>query len=216
MVVTQDVEVDGKVMIPEGTMVFGKVTQTRREGALSAPLFDKPARLCLSLEHLRDVDGKEIKVRAKPDKEGDLQITREMTVKATAKEFEEYETAWGDTKARSVMQKVQRLFTDNATSLSVKEAQVLIEHNVAMPVVQQAIRDGLFGEAMGFIRDIKKGRVIEAFLRISPTTRPALVVIRAVRELGRLSGGIGNYIGGRFKGRNIRCGAGVELTVYSG
>src|SRR3569832_1581552 len=68
LVVTQDVEVDGKVVIPEGTMAFAKVCQSRREGALSAPVFDKPARLSLKLEHLRDAEGNEVKLRPKPAK----------------------------------------------------------------------------------------------------------------------------------------------------
>jgi hypothetical protein len=216
LVVTADVEVDGRVLIPEGTMAFGKIGQTRREGALSATVFDKPARLWITLEHLRDVDGNPVKLQARPDKSADLQITREMTAVTTKKQSDEIQMAWGDPKARSVMEKVHKLFTDSAVNLSVKEAEVLVAHNVEIPIVQQAIRDGLFGQVMGIINDLRRGRALEALLSVTPVTRPALIAVRAVRELGRLSGGIGNYIGGRFKGRNIRCPSGVELTVYAG
>lgn len=216
LVVTNDVEVDGKVLIPEGTMAFAKVSQCRREGALSAPVFDKPARLSISLEHLRDVDGNEVKLQCKPGKSGDLQIVREMTVRPTSEEAKEYAGAWNNPMSRPVMEKVHRLFADSATSLSQKEALVLIEHNVQLPVVQEAIRSGLYGEVVSFINDLKHGRTIEALLKLSPTTRPAYLAVRAVRELGRLSGGVGNYFEGRFKGRNIRCAAGVEITVYAG
>jgi hypothetical protein len=216
LVVTQDVEVDGRVLIPEGLMVFGKVAKTRREGALSAPVFDKPARLSVTFEHLRDVDGREVKIQPRVGTNGDLQITREMTVRPNGEESREIETAWQNPQARSVMEKVRRLFVDGTTTLTKKEAEILISHNIQLPVVQEAIRIGAFDRVTGFISDIKKGRTIEAFLSLTPATRPALLAIRAVRELGRLSGGIGNYVGGRFKGRNIRCCAGVELTVYSG
>lgn len=216
MVVTQDVEVGGRVIIPEGSMAFGKVSWSRREGALSAPLFDKPARLCISLEHLRDLDGNEVKLRPMPGKDSDLQITREMTAKASPAQTQEFEYAWGDPKARPVMEKVHHLFNDSATSLTEKEAEILIQHNVAMPVVQQAIKNGTFGVVINLIRDIKHARMFEVLLNINPTTRPAMAALRAVRELSRLCGGIGTYIEGRFKGRNIRAAAGVELTVYAG
>jgi hypothetical protein len=216
LLVAEDVEVDGQVTITEGTMAFAKITQCRREGALSATVFDKPARLAVKFEHLRDVNGREVKLQPKPGKDGDLQITRELTVHSNRGESKDIESAWQNPQARPVMEKVQRLFSDAATSITKKEAEVLISHNVQLPIVQEAIRTGVFDRVTGFIRDIKRGRTIEAFLSITPTTRPALLAIRAVRELGRLSGGIGNYIGGRFKGRNIRCSAGVELTVYSG
>ncbi|HVT14508.1 MAG TPA: hypothetical protein VHE55_19765 [Fimbriimonadaceae bacterium] len=216
MVVTEDVVVRGKVMIPEGTMAFAKVSQCRREGALSAPVFDKPARLWLSLEHLRDVDGHEVKLSARPNRLTDLQLTRDIKVKASAAQTKEFEEALENPTSRPVMQKVRNLFSDTAVSLSEGEAEVLIQHNVEMPVVKEAIRTGVFGEVVDFIRDIKHAHMVEVFMSLNPATRPALTAIRAVRELGRLSGGLGDYIEGRFKGRNIRCAVGVELIVYAG
>jgi hypothetical protein len=216
MVVTEDVRCDSKVVISEGTMAFAKVKSCRREGALSATLFDKPARLCLSLEHMRDDGGREVKLVPKPGKSGELQIVREMTVRAPRAEARDIEAAWENTTTRPVMDKVRRLFSDQAVTFSKGEAETLIEHNVPMPIVQQAIRAGAFDQVLGFIADLKHGRVLEALLSVTPVTRPALICVRAVRELGRLSGGIGNYINGRFKGRNIRCSAGVELIVYTG
>lgn len=216
LVVTQDVSVDGRVLIPEGTMAFARVSYCRREGALSAPVFDKPARLNLKLEHLRDVDGNEVWLRPGPDREGELQITRQMTMKPTSSQCDEFQSALEDPKARSAMEKVRRLFSDTATSLSEKEAEVLIQHNVEIPLVQQSIRTGVFGQIVNFIRDLKRGRGVEGLVDLVPLTRPAKLTVRAVRELCRLSGGISSYIEGRFKGRNIRCEAGVELTVYAG
>lgn len=216
LVVTQDVTVKDRLMIPEGTMVFAKISQCRREGALSAPVFDKPARLWLSFEHLHDIDGHELKIRARPNRDGELQLTRSMSVKASAAQSKEFEMALENPTSRSVMHKVQNLFTDSAVSLTEKEAEVLIQHNVEMPVVQEAIRTGVFGDVVDMIRDIKHVRLVEAFMNFNPATRPALTAIRAVRELCRLSGGIGSYLEGRFKGRNIRCAAGVELIVYAG
>lgn len=216
LVVTQDLVVQGEVLVPEGTMAFAKVSQCRREGALSAPIFDKPARLAIKFEHLRDVNGNIVRLCPAPNKEGDLSITREMTVGPTSEEAKEFELAMGDKEANPVLQKVRRLFVDSSTRLTQKEALILIKHNVKVPAVQEAIERGLFGEVASFIDDIKKGRAIEAMLKITPVTRPAYIAVRAVRELGRLSGNVGNYIEGRFKGRNIRCAAGVELTAYAG
>lgn len=213
-VVTEDVLVDGRLAVAEGTMAFAKVISSRREGALSASLFDKPARLVIVFEHMRDIDGDALELVAKPGGSGELQVTRELTVGSTPAEFREIKIAWEDSSTRPVMQKIRRLFADQAAQLTQKEAETLIAHNVRLPFVQDAIRHGLYGQVSGLIRDLKRGRVVEAFLSVSQATRPALVAVRAVRELGRLSGGIGNYFGGRFKGRNIRCSAGVQLTVF--
>lgn len=215
-VVTEDILVEGRVVIPEGAMAFAKVSQCRREGALSAPLFDKPARLAIKFEHLRDVDGNIVRLVPKPGKEGDLQFTREMTVSPTKQESEVFAMAWENPEARSVLHKVRRLFVDSTMNLTEKEAMILARNNIKIPALQQAIRDGLFGEVAGFINDLKKGRTLEALLRLTPVTRPAYLAVKAVRELGRLSGGVGSYIGGRFKGRNIRCVPGVEITAYVG
>jgi hypothetical protein len=216
LVVTGDVVVRGDVLIPEGTMAFAKVTQSRREGALSAPLFDKPARLAIKFEHLRDVHGNVVRLCPKPQKEGELSITREMTVTPTSAESKELEMLWESPTARPVMEKVRRLFVDSATHLTQKEALILVEHNAPIPAVGEAIRSGLFGDVVSFIDDLKRGRTVEALLKLNPVTRPAYLAVRAVRQLGRLSGGVGNYVEGRFKGRNIRCSAGVEITVYAG
>lgn len=216
LVVSEDVVVRGEVLVPEGTMAFAKVTQSRREGALSAPLFDKPARLAIQFEHLRDAHGNVVRLCPKPHKEGQLDITREMTVVPDAEETKELEMLWDNPEARPVMEKVRRLFVDSTTHLTQKEALILIEHNAPIPAVQEAIRSGFYGDVVSFIDDLKRGRTLEALLKLNPVTRPAYLAVRAVRQLGRLSGGVGSYIEGRFKGRNIRCPAGVEITAYAG
>jgi hypothetical protein len=216
LVVTHDIEVDGKVLIAEGTMAFAKVSWSRREGALSAAIFDKPARLCLTLDHLKDLDGHEINLSPQPGKHTDLSITREMTAKVSDKDPTEYASSWRTSSTRPPMAKVHDLFTDTANSMTEKEAEVLIQHNVQMPFVQEAIRTGTFGLTVNFIRDIKHGHAFEVLLSLSPATRPALMAIRAFREFGKVSSGVRNYISGRFKGRNIKGAVGVELTVYAG
>ncbi len=216
LVVTRDVEFNGRVIISEGTMAFAKVSQCRGEGPLSAPVFDRPARLSLSLEPIRDIDGNEVKLVANPNKSGDLQMTRAMIPTPSATRSEEISSAWANPSARSAMQKVHALFVDASVSLSEREAEVLILHNVELPAVQQAIRTGVFNQAVNAIRDVIHGRLIDALLTVTPMGRPARLAARTVRELGRLSGGISGYLEGRFKGRNIRCPAGVELTLYAG
>src|ERR1044072_8172493 len=112
-VVTEDVVIRGEVLVPEGTMAFAKVSQCRREGALSATLFDKPARLAIRFEHLRDVNGNIVRLCPSPKKEGELTITREMTQGPTPEESREFELAWDDRESNPVMQKVRRLFVDS-------------------------------------------------------------------------------------------------------
>jgi hypothetical protein len=216
LVVTEDIEIEDHLLIPEGTMLFAKVVQSRREGALSAPLFDKPARLAIGLGHLRDMDGREVKLLPTPKREGNLEIKRELTVKPNSAQSKEFEMALGNPESHSAAQKLRALFSDAATSLSEKEAEILIQHNVRMPIVQEAIRTGAFGRVVHFIRDLKRGHLVDAALVVAPLSPPAMLAVRAVRELCRVSGGISGYIEGRFKGRNIRCSAGVEFTVYAG
>jgi hypothetical protein len=216
-VVTEDVTVGGRVAIPEGAMVFGHISQCRREGALSAAVWDRPARLCVEFEHLRDLEGHQVDLWPKAKMAGELQVTRELTVIPESKQEEQsLRLAWEDQKARPAIDKLRHLFHDQAASLTQHEAETLIEHNVQLPFVQQAIKAGLFDTVTGFISDLKHGRALEALLKLTPATRPAAVAFRAVRELCRVSAGAGRYIDGRFKGRNIHCPAGVELTVYAG
>ncbi|HTQ10392.1 MAG TPA: hypothetical protein VMI31_10000 [Fimbriimonadaceae bacterium] len=215
LVVTRDIVSEGRIVVPEGSMVFAEVSQCRREGALSAPFFDKPARLALRLEHLRDIDGNAVDLAPEPGKSGDLKITREMTVRPTAAQSKAFEEAFDDPKSRSVMHKIHDLFTDTAVSLSIKETEILAAHNVDIPMVQAAIKAGVFDRLIAFIHDIRHKRTVNALIDLIPLSRSAHIAVEALQELGRLSGGISNYVEGRFKGRNIRCPAGVELTVYA-
>lgn len=216
-VVTDDVKVGDETLLAEGAMIFGKISQARGEGALSAPLFDRPARLCIRFEDGRDRERRKIPIWPTPEGGGELQITREMTVvDHSPEEDRAFMLAMENPQTKPIMERLRKLFTDKAVSLSEKEAQVLAAHNIPIPFVQAAIRAGPYGIVKGFIADLKRGRPIEAVLGLTPATRPALLAVRAVRELGRLSGGIGGYLGGWLKGRNIVARPGVEITVYSG
>lgn len=216
-VVTDEVRLEGKTALAEGAMVFAKVSQARGEGALSAPLFDRPARLCLRFESARDLEGRKIPIWPTAKSDGELQITREMTiVRHSPEEDHAFMLALDNPETKPIMERLRRLFTDQATSLTEKEAQVLAAHNIPIPFVQAAIRAGTYGIVKDFIANLKRGRPLEAVLGLTPATRPALLAVRAVRELGRLSGGLGGYLGGWLKGRNIVARPGVEIDVYAG
>ncbi len=219
MVVSGDVYSDGRVVIPDGTMAFAKVCAVRREGALSAPLYNRPARLSIEFQHLRDAEGNVVRLYPTAGNSTDtvFEITREVTKASPTKEDRDaYQFIFDNPQGKSVMAKIHKLFSDEKATFTEKEATTLIKHNVPLPFVQQAISNGLFSQTIGFIKDLRAGRPIQALMSLTPATRTAMIALRAVRDLGKLNAKVSHYIDGRFSGRNIHCPAGTEITVYSG
>lgn len=219
MVASGDVYCEGVLVIPDGTMAFGKISAVRREGALSAPIYNRPARLSIEFQHLRDNEGRVVRLYPTAANSSDkvFEVTREITTSKPSREDKEaYLYALENPQGQNVMAKIHKLFSDEKATFTEKEATSLIQHNVRLPFVQQAIENGLFGQAISFIKDLRAGRPIQALMGLTPVTRSAMIALRAVRDLSKMNAKVGRYIGGRFSGRNIHCPAGTEITVYSG
>src|SRR5688500_17851987 len=84
--VSEDVkDAAGKVLVPRGTPVAGKITWSRTEGTLGS-LTNNPARLKFKFIGGKTADGKDFKLSAKSDADEEFELNRDNTGRNEASE----------------------------------------------------------------------------------------------------------------------------------
>lgn len=218
--VARDIVVGDRVIVPEGTLIAGTVKQARREGALSAMVWDKPARLAVEFEALEDIDGNRVVVKARLN--GSQQhlyhFNRDNTKIPKRDDGTEgiYRTSDGLKVSQLLMETVSGArsvadLQDGAeTALVMEVARKLKLYNIVDLLRHKKLLDlVLFATKLS-----TPG--LQTLLGARAAVGAAKTTYRAYKEVAYVATHFPNFLSRKFGGRNINAPMGVELSVFVG
>jgi hypothetical protein len=209
--VSEDVVIDGKVVIPRGSPAGGTVTWSRSEGTLSG-LMNKPARLEVRIDFVRLESGP-MQVATDPtEPKKPYAFTRENTG-IPAADTAKVEELLKDEVNRKLAEKLGELFEGKTPDLSTPESQATLQKiaaDMGLNDTTKLLNDGKSnaGQIAGTIERLQRGD-------LSGLAKGELSLsLGAVIELANLVGGFGDRISRSLKGRTIRAYPGTKVTAY--
>ncbi len=218
--VAHDVMLGDRVILPEGTLIAGTVKQARREGALSAMVWDKPARLAVEFDTVEDVNGNRVvlKARMNGSQQRLYQFNRENTKIPKVDDETEgiYRTSQGLKVSQLLMETVQGArsvadLQDGAeTALVMEIARKLKLHNVV-----DLLRHKKFLDLVLFAGKLSTPG-LQTLLGARAALGAAKTTYRAYKEIAYVATHFPNFLSRKFGGRNINAPMGVELSVFVG
>lgn len=219
--VSEDVIVGGRVIIREGTIATGTVKQVRREGALSAMLFDKPSRLAVEFGQTWDAQGRSIPLFAKLNgKDRRLFQFNRGNTKVPQPEDRETHDALKAPNKRHVLE----LLVDTLKgSRSIADVKDRAERNLFMEVAH-ALRLSNTAELL------LNNRILDLVTLGAQLNAPGLATIfaaraavgavqitfRAAKEVAHIATHFPGFLARKFGGRNISAPLGLEISAFAG
>ncbi len=211
--VDQDVkDENGNVVVKGGTPAYGEVVWSRREGALSAPVLDRPARLAIKLLQTYGTDNK-ARALAFGTSNEEFEFNRDNTSEGQIDP--QLAAAWKDPEKRAIVQRLIDQYTGaNPEPLSPPQQAQLLQDARTLSLIHAAdlAQSGKLAPLGAFV---EKLRVTQAPVYAAvPADIDPIAVVAAVQEMNQLTRASRGYIGGRFTGRNILAPAGLIVDGY--
>ena len=221
LAVAQDVVIGGRVVIREGTLAVAKIKQARREGALSATVFDKPARLAMELQHTWEVDGRLVSLKSKLNGRDQqlFQFNRDNTKipKLADKNAEKVLRTSEGRQAVEVLVGALRGVRSEADLLRNVQRATILE--VARALRLSSTVDLLLSNRLMDLVNLGATLAKPGFAAILGA-RAAIgtvnVVLRSAREIVRIGSHLPGFLSRKFGGRNINAAIGLELSTFAG
>lgn len=215
--VAEDVWNNGKVVIKEGTLTVGVVKHTRREGAFSAPLFDKPARLSIELDEIRDERDRPISVLARiaGSEKKIYHFTRANTKVEPNEEVTKGLVAVNGIRTTQFLVDVVR----GAHSVSELDDSLITESVMELARVlrlgstAELVRTNRLVELAKFAALIAKPG-LAALLATPHVVSIGLLAVRSVKEILRIGRQVPGFFNRKLGGRNISAPMGLEFSVF--
>lgn len=221
LAVAEDVIVGGKVVISEGTLAVAKVKQARREGALSATMFDKPARLAIELSHTYDVHGRRIPLKARLNgKDQKLFSFNRDNTKIPRLADRRTEEALKQPETRRAMEvlveAIRGVRTEQDLLRNIQRATIL---EVARALRLANTVDLLLSNRL--VDLINLGAVLSkpgfaAILGARAAVGTVNIVLRSAREIVQIGSHFPGFLSRKFGGRNINAAIGLEFSAFAG
>lgn len=218
--VANDVVVQGKVVIAEGTVATGVVKQARREGALSAILYDKPARLAVQLEQTWDVDGRMVPLSSRLNgKDQKLYAFNRENTKIPLPEDRETANALKVPEKRKVLEMLVDTLKGSRSIADVKDnaerrmimevARALKLHNTVELLLDNRILDLVtLGAKLS-------NPGIATFYAARAAFGAAQTTFRAAKEVAHIATHFPGFLSRKFGGRNINAALGLEISALA-
>lgn len=218
--VAEDVIVRGKLVIREGTVATGRVKQARREGALSAMLYDRPARLAVELEQTWDVDGRMVPLSARLNgKEQRLYHFNRDNTKIPLPEDNETRNALKTPEKRKVL---EMLVDTLKGSTSIADAKDNAERKLIMEVAR-ALR------LHNTVELLLNNRILDLVSLGAKLSNPGIatyyaaraafgaaqLTFRAAKEVAHIATHFPGFLSRKFGGRNINAALGLEISALA-
>jgi len=208
--VSEDVLVDGKVVVAKGTTVTGKVTWSRSEGTLSG-LMNQPARLEVSFNDLALPSGGLAVAANLDDPEHAYAFTRENTSRESASDPKLDELVADEAK-KQVAEKLNQMFDGKEVTLDSSDTRKALKEivdSMGMGETQKLLQgpDSNLNQLQSTVGRLQRGdlsAIAKGDLSLS---------LNSVLELANLAGGLGDRLARSLKGRTIHALAGTRLTV---
>lgn len=220
LAVAQDVIVKGSVVIAEGTLAVGTVKQARREGALSASVFDKPARLAIELSHTYDVHGRRVPLKARLNgKDQKLYSFNRDNTKIPRLADRRAEESLKQPETRRAMEvlvdAIRGVRTEQDLLRNIQRATIL---EVARALRLQNTVDLLLSNRL--LDLINLGATLSkpgfaAILGARAAVGTVNIVLRSAREIVRIGSHLPGFLSRKFGGRNINAAIGLEFSAFA-
>jgi len=212
-IVAEDVkDSSGSVLVKAGTPAFGQVVSSRREGALSASVLDRPARLSIKLLQTQGADNKPLNLSFPNNIK---ELTRENSTEAAINPG--IAAAWKDPQKRAIAEKLVKLYTgESAQALTAQEQSTLINDAKKLSLEQtaQLVQNNKLAPLAEFLHNLRAAQTSALALNATAPGIEPLALIGAVQELNQLTRAGRGYLGKRVAGRNILAPAGLVLDAY--
>lgn len=221
LAVANDIVVGGRVLIREGTLAVAKVKQARREGALSASVFDKPARLAIEVQHTWDVNGRIVPLKARLNGKDQrlFQFNRDNTKIPRLADRKAQEVLRQPQSRRAVevlVDSLRGVNTQAGLAQNVERAAILevaralkLENTVELLISNRLMDLVNLGTTLS-----KPG--FAAVLGARAAVGTVGVVLRSAREIVRIGSHLPGFLSRKFGGRNINAAIGLEFSTFAG
>lgn len=221
MAVAEDVRAGGQVVIAEGTLAFGKVKQARREGALSASVFDKPARLAIELSHSYDVHGRRIPLKGRLNgKEQQLYAFNRDNTKIPRLADRRAEEALKQPETRRaaevLVDAIRGVRTEQDLLKNLQRATILeVARALRLQNTVDLLLSNRLTDLVNFGAALQRPGLATVFgARAAVGT--VNIVLRSAREIVRIGSQLPGFLARKFGGRNINAAIGLEFSVFAG
>lgn len=208
------VDASGNVLVKAGTPAYGEVTWSRREGALSAPVLDRPARLAIKLTQTYDPNNQPLALTF-ATADNTYEFNRDNTSEAQIDP--QLAAAWKDPEKRAVIQRLIDNYTgQNEQPLTATEQAQLVEEAKTLSFTHAAdlAQGGKLSALGGFVRKLRDAQSPTAVFGAAPSGVDPLAVVAAVQEMNQLTKPGRGAIGSKLVGRNILAPAGLVIDAY--
>lgn len=211
LLVTEDLVVDGEVVIRKGTPVTGEVTLSR-PASLANALANRPARLGIRFSETESVTGGVVKLvpfgeDAKPD--GSYEFTQKNTAERV--DAAKIERLWAEPESREALANlVDRFAQKDGLAGADKDLRAIADQlglQKTQEVVNQQNQDasGLtMGKAVDAMVEGNLGRLAGA---------DAVLAAQALGELTDLVSSVDHKFRGMFKARTVRANVGTPVPA---
>lgn len=213
LVVAKNVVVNGKVVIPVGSIATAKVSRSRA-GTLLGAVTNQPARLEIDLEEVTVADGKKAKIRAHAPGEP-FEITQEVVKPEEGPNAIELVS---DPEARNLLVSMSRQMVlgekqsqDQVAKANESLGELAKKYNLENTTTFLSGKAG---------KTAKKQNITELFENIQKGDLQGLagpesvLAIRAAGEIVELGASVDRSLRGIFKGNNIHAPTGTAITAY--
>lgn len=221
LAVANDVVVNGRVVVREGTLAVAKIKQARREGALSASFFDKPARLAMELQHTWDVDGNMIPLKAKLNGKDQrlYQFNRDNTKipKLADKNADKVLRTDEGRKAVSVLVDALRgVRTEQDLLRNIQRATLLeVARALRLSNTVELLLSNRLMDLVNLGATLAKPG-FAAILGARAAIGTVNVLFKSAKEIVRIGSHLPGFLSRKFGGRNINAAIGLELSTFCG
>ncbi|MEZ0324652.1 MAG: hypothetical protein ACAH95_01995 [Fimbriimonas sp.] len=211
LMVSEDIkDAKGRVLVPKGSPITGKVTWSRTEGTLGS-LLNQPARLKVKIDSVKAVDGVTVKLSAEKGKLEECEFNRENTGKVVASG--QLEKLAGDKANDAALQAIRDLFEKgDVTNLDTPEGKqklAAIVKEMGLTTTSKVMEENQVNKVTDLVLQIRRGSGL-----VNLATGGTATLVDAAVELAGVAGQIGDRLGKMVGGRNIRAFVGTPVEVF--
>lgn len=202
--VNRDVQSDGTIAIPKGSVVIGEVSWSRREGSLDG-LMQRPARLNLKFKEAVLADGKTVPIGGSPDSD-EFEFNRDNTTPD-----QQPEAAAENPAVEEALTKLRTKLLESDPDLREEDLSPLLEGlagNLKLQSTERILKQKELAEVNQLLKQLKGTGGVASL-----ATGQAELAIAAVQELAQVANGVGRRMDRMLRGRNIKAYMGTEIEL---
>ncbi|MEQ1823450.1 MAG: hypothetical protein ABL949_13150 [Fimbriimonadaceae bacterium] len=199
----------GGIAVPKGTLVKGKVSQSRGENMFSS-LTNKPARLELQIDGATLADGQTLKLGVEPNGPLDQPLSLNRANTGRQNISEKLKGIATDPDVMAALSQIEGSFRDGGKVDLSNEATKKGFEKIAKELNMKNLQEAVLGDKVADVNS-----VLDSTKRAGNVLNDPLA-IGAVLELANIAGEVGSKLGRMLSGRKIVAYPGTPISMYVG